>query len=234
MKFLSKINWLQRASELLVIVLGILVAFSLESWWSSRTDAKREKVYLTQLRMDFEDIRDDLDYLCKGEKQLQDNLKAISDLLKSPPSEENAGRLAELLPGINTFGRFAPKTGTYGALIHSGDIKLLQSQKLRRALVSFAAGWDFSTGELQRQGDWVYQTISKPVATKFLRAELMVRDPGSPPPPTEEFEAKIDHLALLSEPEFNKYIVDLWIGCSWRRGTFVELKTRAEAVLAEL
>jgi hypothetical protein len=234
MKLLSKIDWVARLSELIVIVLGILIAFALNSWWDARTDKIRESDYIKQLRSDFEENQKNLEAAIEAEKGLKKNLESIVELIKTPPCDKNAELLSELLPQVLSFTRFTPVTGTYGSLIHSGDIGLIENADLRRSLVSFASTWDLIWIELQRLGDWIYSAISSPVAQEFIIAEMMVLDPKTRHKLPLEVKEKINYLSLLSDKRFNKFVADLYTGCSNRLVAYNALMKEVKEVIKQL
>jgi hypothetical protein len=231
---LSKINWLEKLGELSIIVLGILVAFSLDSCWESWTDSSREQAYLVQLKKDFEETRDRLDEALKQEKSINENIRQGLELFKTPPSDENANALAEILPGMLTFPRFAPVSGTYGSLFYSGDIRLLQNDDLRRHLVSFAGSWELAHDELLRLGNWVYQTLSSPVAQEFMLAELQVTQPGQRQALLNKTKEQVDFVDLLADKRFSNFVTDLWMGSNKRIVSYEYLMEEMKKVTDEL
>ena len=51
---LPKINWRYALGELAIVVVGILIAVSVNAWWGSRQDAAPEQAYLQQLASDLD------------------------------------------------------------------------------------------------------------------------------------------------------------------------------------
>ena len=50
----NNIQWKRTAAEGVAIVISILLAFWIDTWWEDRKDARLEAVYLLELQEDFE------------------------------------------------------------------------------------------------------------------------------------------------------------------------------------
>lgn len=230
----AKINWLEKLGELSIIVVGILIAFSLDSCWGALSDSRKEQAYLGRLKADFQENQQRLEQTLKYERAINDHIKSAVELFRTPPSVESADKVAELMPKILTFTRFIPVSGTYGALIYSGDIKLLSNDDLRQHLVSFDGLWDLAQRELDRLGDWTYELLSRPVAQEFVLAELQITDPSQQEHLTEMYKAQVDFEELLSDKRFSKFISDLWLGSNRRLLTYELLLDEIKLVGTEL
>ena len=56
----GKVNWHQAFAEVALIVLGILGALAVDSWWEERSEREAEVDYLQSLKADFISTRDSL------------------------------------------------------------------------------------------------------------------------------------------------------------------------------
>ena len=63
-----KENWLKHAFETLVVVVGILVAFSLTNWNETRKTAAKEQEVLKLLYDDFQNSKEQSESLINNEK----------------------------------------------------------------------------------------------------------------------------------------------------------------------
>ncbi len=50
----NKLNWGYVLGEILVVVVGITIAFYVDAWWERRQEQARETEYLVGLQQDFE------------------------------------------------------------------------------------------------------------------------------------------------------------------------------------
>ncbi|MDJ0762137.1 MAG: hypothetical protein QNJ97_04035 [Myxococcota bacterium] len=231
---LVNINWLEKLGELSIIVVGILVAFSLDSCWEAISDSSKEQAYLVRLKADFKENQERLESTLEFEQLINDSIKTAVGLFKTPPSDKSANQLAALMPKMLTFSRFIPVSGTYGSLRYSGDIKLLSNDKLRQHLVSFDGLWELAQKELDRLGDWTYEILSRPVAQEFVLAELQLIDPNQQGDLLKMYKEQVDFVDLLADKRFSKFIADLWMGSNRRIITYQVLLDEIKWVNAEL
>ncbi len=134
-----KVNWHQAIAEVALIILGILGALAVDSWWDERAERQAERDYLESLKADFIANRQSLHREIEWEERLISNGKDIhaniaSDLSKLSP-EEFLQKITDFY-WFSAF-RWEPATATYDELIGSGHLDYIQSQTLRTKLGQF-------------------------------------------------------------------------------------------------
>lgn len=127
-----KINWRYAIGEVIIVIIGISIAFALSNWAESNQASKVEKLYLKNLE---KDLSNDLDSLNKNIYLLGQNLDDINQLRP---------HLGREIPGRDTiFGKvfriagtiaFIPEDATYHTLVNSGDFKLISDFELKSAI----------------------------------------------------------------------------------------------------
>lgn len=127
-----KINWRYAIGEIIIVIIGISIAFALNNWAENNQARKVEKLYLRNLE---KDLSNDLDSLNKNIYLLGQNLNDINKL------QPHLGRK---IPGRDTiFGKvfriaetiaFIPEDATYHTLVNSGDFKLISDFELKSAI----------------------------------------------------------------------------------------------------
>ena len=127
-----KINWRYAIGEVIIVIIGISIAFGLNKTWQDRKDRKVEKTYLDGLTTD---LQKDHDALNRNLGRFDKNLSKIKHLrphlYRELPGRDTVARMFfELAEMISFF----PNSGTYDALINSGDLKLISNAELRTAL----------------------------------------------------------------------------------------------------
>jgi hypothetical protein len=129
-------------SELIVIVVGVLIAFQVESWRDSVESRRREQAQLMALVADFNEnvarLRDAEAFQSRSLRAYRQVLAIGTGDVPMPPPDS----AYTLFRRVRQFARFEPVTGAYDAMVSSGDLRLLQSQELRAHLAAFvgAAG----------------------------------------------------------------------------------------------
>ena len=122
------------AIEAVAIVLSILLAFSIDAWWSEYRDGQKGDEYAERIKGELEDIRDVLRY----------HLRSIDRKIAAGDSVEEffSGVNRELSPvllinslynmGRDSFATF--DTTTFDDLISSGQFVLVADSKVRSAI----------------------------------------------------------------------------------------------------
>jgi hypothetical protein len=126
--------WKRLIAELAVIVAGVLIALGADSWWEHRQENRRAAEYLEQLLVDFRSTERQIQNAIAGDTRKFDAASGVIDRAyrgRFPPADS-----LELPTGYDFF---LPPTGTLTALVQGGDLRLLDSDTLRYALVAYAS-----------------------------------------------------------------------------------------------
>ncbi|MBX2846115.1 MAG: hypothetical protein KTR13_07865 [Saprospiraceae bacterium] len=127
-----KIKWKYAIGEIVIVIIGISIAFALNNWKEGQNNRKQKKQYLENLILD---IEQEMEHLNENQVKVQDKLKLIGAV------KQHLGRK---LPGRDTIVMkvfelprlvgFNPENTTYETLINSGDMKLIDNFELRRSV----------------------------------------------------------------------------------------------------
>src|SRR5688572_4608935 len=133
-------DWVAVAIELIVVVLGILIALEVDQWAQRRQEHDLEKAYLLQLK---EDLRTEYGRATDAESWAKDRLKAV-EVLNRVATDHAAAAAdpAAVLWAIETASwRSFPKGNAfvYDELQSSGHMRLIRSVALRRLLAEHYA-----------------------------------------------------------------------------------------------
>ncbi|MEM6841472.1 MAG: DUF6090 family protein [Bacteroidota bacterium] len=141
-RFLSSIQWSDKLIDILVVVLGITIAFGLNNWRENRQNAKLEQRYLKNLK---EDLAKDTVRLVDIKEDLEGTSSAIERIKRISPKIENADSVASYLNGVFSLDYFIffPEDYTYETLQQSGDISIIQSDSIRQVLSQLYDNYEF-------------------------------------------------------------------------------------------
>lgn len=141
-------NWLNVGIEILIVTVGVLLAFEIEQWGQRRERAAQERQFMEELLADTQ----------SGVEELKGLLEAHDKVLREVPvALEARGNPAKItaLPSRRDFGcgltrpLLAPYNDTaYEELVQSGRISLLSDPKLRILIRDLVASqkWGASQG----------------------------------------------------------------------------------------
>ena len=124
--------------EIILVVIGILIALQIDNWNSEKKDLKAERSYLTSLYGEFSTNLVNLENSIKENDYLIDALEKLSYLFH-PDTLENISE-KEVALFLNPLGKevvYYPSRGVTSDIISSGNLKLIRNNTLRQKIASF-------------------------------------------------------------------------------------------------
>ena len=118
--------------EILIVIIGISLAFAMNKWGEERANKVQKEQYLQSLK---QDIKEDKAQLENNIIEINKKVDISTDLL--PLLNTNKPEKNTKLRGIYQLAQltnFTPKDFTYQALVNSGDLKLLDDLELKKAI----------------------------------------------------------------------------------------------------
>ncbi len=123
--------------EIILVVIGILIALQINNWNEGNKDIKQEKVYLKNLKDDLKGIIDAYNTANIIEDII---LKQSSDILKHYELNQGFYNMDTIFSKLNDLTlrwNVTPSPTTLVEMINSGQTKLIRNTSLRKDLVSF-------------------------------------------------------------------------------------------------
>lgn len=136
-------------AEGLVIVVSILSAFALDTWWDGRSERAEERATLHALRVEFAVGRESVEERQGFQQRILQSVGSVTDSLDAALTR---GDLQVALPDTAVGLAYIPPTtsvtlGTLDGLVASGRLGIITDPELRAALGS----WGNSLGELNEE-----------------------------------------------------------------------------------
>lgn len=140
--------------EIILVVIGILIALQINNWNENRKNKLLEQQLLKALLTEFETNLANLDRVIKfNDSNIQNSVSLGRHTGPSLPAF-NEKELSELMVGIFKIEpRFTPSQGTVMEVINSGKLSVLSDAKLRKAL----SDWQSTLESVKRQEDYVVE-----------------------------------------------------------------------------
>ena len=124
--------------EFLLVVLGVLVALAVDSWWEVRQEREDERVYLQRL---IEDLVEDSAVLALVDSATSEDvaeLRAFSHLLARGVSDSDSLAFDRGISARFQLSRGAFQSAvTWNELVESGQLSLIRDTRLRGSLSTF-------------------------------------------------------------------------------------------------
>jgi len=205
----NNIHWGRTAAEGAAIVVSILLAFWIDTWWEDQKEARFEVVYLHELQEDFEHNKSTLEITTtRLEGVIRSTLVLQKQSALASPSLPVA-ELNENFRSITLMPTFIPVNRAYANLTGSGDLRLIESRPLKNALAEYYAAAK-ETVMIQNTHEMELVHIYEPyiIENLDLSAVALGRVDDFPlPPPVEE--ASI--LDVLATRQFRNIAVQKWV-----------------------
>jgi hypothetical protein len=142
---IAKQNWSAALVELLIVVIGIFLGLQVSSWYDGRVEADLETAILDRLKVDFEDIRGEIDEAIEFHRNNIDGLDKLQVALDSgTTSEGNKAAVLYSLRNVLNVDTGGGESATYQEVLASGRLRLLHNNDLVSALSEYQERFDNS------------------------------------------------------------------------------------------
>ena len=153
--------------EILLVVIGILIALQVNNWNEERNRQNEEMHYLAALKTDFETAESSFQLILSAvQEQLEHNehlLNLISGPAGSIPSDSLVGMLRKSFIDVP----FNVQVTAYSDLLNSGKLAVIQSEELRRALSEFETANALANGYAERAATQWANQVTEFFITRF-------------------------------------------------------------------
>lgn len=132
-------QWKRTAVEGIAIVVSILLAFWIDTWWEDRKEARLEVVYLLELQEDFELNKSRLEDQAAELEETARSMLVLQEQSALESPSMSVSELNENFSQIINMSSFFPVNRAYANMTGSGDLKLIRSRPLKNALAEYYA-----------------------------------------------------------------------------------------------
>ncbi len=141
----QKISWRVYFIELLVVIIGITIAFALEGWSKANNDQKLEVSYLESIRSDLTKDKNDMADVLDSSEVITSYVSETFQFLYGNQNLELFKR--HHITSTYTPPYFYANNGTYISLLNSGDLNLIRDFGLKSGLADL---YNISYKEVER------------------------------------------------------------------------------------
>jgi len=128
--------------EILLVVIGILIAFQLDDWNSNRIEREQEKQHLSSMRGDLENDVININKAISGNGILSIGLDTLLGMLADPPSHKEKQRLLYLNSLKYTYWYMTVEFSelTFSQLKNTGSFQLIKDKEVTKAILQYDHG----------------------------------------------------------------------------------------------
>jgi hypothetical protein len=156
--------------EILLVVIGILIALSINNWNENRKDQRRVKSHLKEIQSELEFDLKEINRIIKEQETSYEASLYLQNFLNNRIIKIDTQKLKLTLLQTGLLTIFNSSNGAFNNLINSGDIQLIKDDTLKRALVNF-----------HNEEDWEKSYLDGPMIhtyEKYLEYVHQVSKPG--------------------------------------------------------
>ena len=125
--------------EIILVVIGILLALQINTWNQLRIEDKKEVELLNGLKEEFQDNLKALEESISINAKVTQSCKELTQIIRADSFTEKTDRVDELLIIIGTFNSFDARTGVSSEIVNSGKVSILKNEAIRVQLGNWLA-----------------------------------------------------------------------------------------------
>ena len=132
--------------EIILVVIGILIALSINTWNENRKDEKKEQLILKSLKVN---LYENLKLLNLAEKATTDAYNAslnLHELITPNIGRVNKIEIDSLISTMFDYFSFDANSGTINEIINSGQLNIIQNEELKNQI----SNWSGIVDDTQR------------------------------------------------------------------------------------
>jgi len=160
-------NWFTIILELVVVVVGLFLAFQLDRWYESQRSNSELQAHLVSLAEDFTENEARLtSAISEGKQEMEAAITLRAEIRKDTP-DLSVAELNQLISDTSLLPTFNAVDLAYRDLIGDGTLADLPSSALKKELAEFYAAYEL-TKIIQNTQELQFVTIWQPYALENL------------------------------------------------------------------
>ena len=132
--------FLYAIGEILLIIIGILIALQISNQNEERKERVEERIILEGIEDDFIETRNRIKETIRSQEATLNYSRRLVNMIENKEIDTDLDTVILCIGfGAQSYWRAEPVTGTYDALIGSGNISIIQDKELLKALADFSS-----------------------------------------------------------------------------------------------
>ena len=135
--------------EVFIVLVGVLLAFALNSWWNNVKEAKTRKIILSNLLDEMEYNNQELRQTLRIDEFVLHNAEALEEILHGTPKGEQVAVADTILSAFIIAATNNPSTGSLNSILTSGKIDYINNNALITSIITWNNKLDDATEDEQ-------------------------------------------------------------------------------------
>ena len=215
--------------EIILVVIGILIALQINNWNETRLEGIQEQITLANLNEEFQDNLKDLDTINIRLLKQMDTMELLFSMFKKENSQVNSKSLDSIIGLTLTSTTWKPSEFVLNDLKSSGGLSKLKSKNLKKLLFK----WTRHFNQMKESEEQMEKTSIDII--NFLKANGSLRniDATAAAFNYEPSQLPIYNITLLQNSEFENHIDDKLFVLNEVKEQFVISKQLIHQILKE-
>ena len=148
---------LYAVGEILLVVVGILIALQIDNWNENRNDRNLYLNYLVRLKSDFENLHQTAEFLGKWADELVDLAEYQADYLNGNLTTLDTLKLAISIEFNSSVNRYNINLPTASELSSTGRLTIIKNDTLKNSLNNWQGHRIYRESENSEWHQWIYK-----------------------------------------------------------------------------
>ncbi len=195
--------------EILLVVIGILIALQINNWNETRKETEKQHKLFANLKIDFQNRLNELEEFQIGKQKAINNILKLNSIIANKGNTINETEVAELLVSLLNNFFFNEEFTLLEGVFTTGLINDIKNEKLKRKLIE----WPQLVEEMleeQRIFHTNNNTKYSPLLDKYVSQRRLFESfkfrKGYALPKGGSINLKEDYKGLLEDPLLENYI----------------------------
>jgi len=220
-KFLSENKFskylIYAIGEIILVVIGILIAISINNWNETRKDRVEEQKVLKTLKSDFESNKTQLrDNINETEEMVSDCDKNL-ELFKLTQAELSLMPKDSVRIRFRGYATFNPSDGALTSLLLSGRLNIITNDSLKNKLTN----WPNLVNDTKEDENILVENITKDLVKQLIKYQSYIKNP----------KFKLNSLAMFDDLILQNTIVNVRRGSRYQIYLYKELEREIDQII---
>ena len=135
--------------EIVLVVIGILIALQINNWNEKRKDGINEQIILKSLKVNLKENLKLLNLANKATIDAYNSSLNLHELIKPKSTIVNTNQINSLISVMFDYFTFDPNSGAINEIINSGQLNIIKNEELKNQI----SNWSGMVEDTQRDGD---------------------------------------------------------------------------------
>ena len=165
--------------EIVLVVIGILIALQINNWNENRKETNFEQKILKELNSDFFYNKSELHRNITKATALAHNSDSLLALFNLPKNEVDPNKFFKYMRKLGGYSTFNPSNGALNTLISSGKLYIIKNDSLRKHLTRWSGILEDTKEDEKRLIDFG-DTRMNPIRLEYLhpKSESAIVEPA--------------------------------------------------------